>query len=182
MIGVVEEIKPNHLFKVEAIADQMLDSLKSDEVIDLSNLSEEIQKVEKVVEELEESERQASHSMKVKFQNIDEPIVFESAGAFGKIVHSYAITGHKSQGSEYPTVVILVHSANHIMLTREWLYTVVTRARERVILLVNNRGITQAVNRQLLKGKTIEEKAKQFIKLSGREDVTLPILAEPIEV
>jgi len=120
--------------------------------------------------------------MKVLFQNVKEPVFFESAGDFRKVVHSYAMTGHKSQGSEYPTVVILVHSANLIMLTREWLYTVVTRAKERVILLTNNRGIVQAINRQLLKGKTIEEKAQQFIKLSGKEDTTLPILAEPTEI
>ena len=182
MIGVVEEIAPNQRFKGEAIAEQILTGLRSDEIIDLSNLTEEIDAQENVKDEVEESERQASHSMRVKFQNVDEPIYFESAGSYQKIIHSYAMTGHKSQGSEYPTVVILVHSANLIMLTREWLYTVTTRAKERVILLTNQRGITQAVNRQLIKGKTIPEKAQQFIKLSGKEDTTMPELPEPTEV
>lgn len=181
MIGVVEEIKPNPRFRGEAIADQMLTSLKSD-ILDLSNLSDEINSAEKAVDEMEESERQASHIMTVKFQNVDEPIVFESAGSYKKVIHSYAMTGHKSQGSEYPVVVVLVHSANITMLTREWLYTVVTRAQKKVILLTNHRGLTQAVNRQLLKGKTIEEKAKQFIKLSSKEDTAMPDLGEPTEI
>jgi len=182
MIGVIEEIAPNKRFKGEAIAEQMLAGLKSDAIIDLSNLKDEIDSQENVKDEVEESERQASHSMRVKFQNVDEPVYFESAGSFQKIIHSYAMTGHKSQGSEYPTVVILVHSANLIMLTREWLYTVTTRAKERVILLTNQRGITQAINRQLLKGKTIAEKAEQFIKLSGKQDTIMPNLAEPTEI
>lgn len=182
MIGVVEEIKPNPRFKGEAIADQMLTNLKSDEILDLSNLSDEINNAEKSADEMEESERQASHIMTVKFQNVDEEVVFESAGSYKKVIHAYAMTGHKSQGSEYPVVVVLVHSANHIMLTREWLYTVVTRAQQKVIILTNHRGLTQAVNRQLLKGKTIAEKAEQFTKLSGKEDTTMPILNEPTEV
>ena len=179
MIGIIQEITPNHRFKGEAIAEQVLTSLKSDEIIDLSNLTEEITAQENVKDKLEESERQASHTMLVKMQNVKEPVCFESAGSYQKICHAYAMTGHKSQGSEYPTVVILVHSANLIMLSREWLYTVVTRAKERVILLINQRGITQAINRQLLKGKTIQEKAKEFIKLSGKDDTSMPNLPDP---
>jgi len=48
--------------------------------------------------------------------------------------------------------------------------------------LTNQRGITKAINRQLIKGKTIAEKAEQFIKLSGREDTTMPKLPEPTEI
>jgi len=182
MIGVIEEIAPNQNFKGEAVAEQLLQDLSSDIQLDLTNLKEEIEAQEKVSDELEESERAASHRMAVKFQNVDDLIYFDSAGSFNKITHSYAITGHKSQGSEYPTVVVLVHSANLMMLTREWLYTVTTRAKERVVFLTNSRGIVQAVNRQLLKGKTIEEKAKQFIKLSAQDDTTMPILDEPTEI
>ncbi|HFD32052.1 MAG TPA: hypothetical protein ENJ28_04990 [Gammaproteobacteria bacterium] len=179
MIGVIESIAPNQRFKGEAIAEQMMTNLQSDDLIDLSNLRDEIKEQENVKDEVEESERQASHTTVIKFQNVEESVSFEAAGAYQKIQHAYCMTGHKSQGSEYPTVVIVVHSANLIMLTREWLYTVTTRAKERVILLCNQRGITKAVNRQLLKGKTIEEKAQQFIKLSGKEDTALPELAEP---
>ena len=120
--------------------------------------------------------------MTVQFQNRDEEVVFETAGAFKKITHAYAFTCHKAQGGEYPVVVILVHSANLRMLTREWLYTAITRAQDRVILLCNQRGLTHAVNSQKIKGKTIAEKAEQFLALQDKEDTKLPILPEPEEI
>jgi hypothetical protein len=68
------------------------------------------------------------------------------------------------------------------MLSREWLYTAITRAQERVILLCNHRGLTHAVNNQKIKGKTIAEKAKQFIALQDMKDTKLPDLPEPQEI
>ena len=49
--------------------------------------------------------------------------------------HAYAITVHKSQGSEYPIVVIPVYSAAQMLLSRNLLYTAVTRAQSMVILV-----------------------------------------------
>lgn len=46
---------------------------------------------------------------------------------------AYAITGHKAQGSEAPTVIVPVFPSR--VLSREWLYTVITRARERCYLI-----------------------------------------------
>lgn len=183
MIGVVKEIEPNGKFKGDAIADQVVSNIgMQDFSLDLSNLAEEIAEAEKTIEETDERERQASHTMYVKFQNVDDLIEFSSAGSFGKVTHSYAMTCHKSQGSEYDTVVLLVHSANLIMLSREWFYTAVTRAKERIVILSNHRGITHAVNRQLIKGKTIEEKAARFRALSKNDDTPMPILYEAEKV
>jgi len=183
MIGVVKEIRPNPKFKGDAIADQVLTDLSSENfTLDLSDLAEEIADQENSTDDPDERERQASHSMFVKFQNVDDLVEFSSAGAYGKVMHSYAITCHKSQGSEYRTVVLLIHSANLIMLSREWLYTAVTRAKERVVILTNHRGMNHAVNRQLIKGKTIQEKAERFIALSKKDDTTMPMLGEPKKV
>ncbi|MBO5270557.1 MAG: AAA family ATPase, partial [Clostridia bacterium] len=49
--------------------------------------------------------------------------------------HAYAITVHKSQGSEYPTVILPAYSAPPMLLTRNLLYTAVTRASARVIIV-----------------------------------------------
>ena len=49
--------------------------------------------------------------------------------------HSYAITIHKSQGSEYPTVIIPLYDCPPMLATRNLLYTAVTRACRRVILV-----------------------------------------------
>lgn len=186
MIGVVKEIIPNLKFKGDAIADQV--TLGSDAdlgsfTMDLTNLHDEIKEAEKEeADEEDAKERAASHTMVVKYQNMDDVVRYSSAGSFGRVKHSYAITCHKSQGSEYPTVIVLVHSSNLGMLNREWLYTAITRAKERVIILTNHRGMTHAVNRQQIKGKTIEEKAKRFIALSKGGDAELPELGEPVKV
>ncbi len=58
---------------------------------------------------------------------------------------AYAMSVHKSQGSEYPVVVMPVVMGHRAMLQRNLLYTAVTRARERVILLGNERALRMAV-------------------------------------
>ena len=49
--------------------------------------------------------------------------------------HAYAVTVHKSQGSEYPIVIIPMYSCPPMLMTRNLLYTAVTRAQEMVILV-----------------------------------------------
>lgn len=49
--------------------------------------------------------------------------------------HAYAITVHKSQGCEYPFVIIPLYSAPPMLLTRNLFYTAVTRAKKMVILV-----------------------------------------------
>ena len=58
---------------------------------------------------------------------------------------AYAMSVHKSQGSEYPVVVLPVVVGHRAMLQRNLLYTAVTRAKERVILLGNPRALAVAV-------------------------------------
>ncbi len=66
---------------------------------------------------------------------------------------AYAITVHKSQGSEYPTVIMPVCSAPPMLLTRNLLYTAVTRAQTRVILVGREETVAQMVNnaRQMMR-------------------------------
>ena len=52
-----------------------------------------------------------------------------------ELEHAYAITIHKSQGSEYPVVIIPVFRHTPLLLTRELFYTAVTRAQKMVILV-----------------------------------------------
>ncbi|AEH10113.1 MULTISPECIES: SF1B family DNA helicase RecD2 [Protofrankia] len=62
-----------------------------------------------------------------------------------ELVHAYAVTIHRSQGSEYPAVVIPVTTSAWMMLQRNLLYTAVTRARKLVVLVGSHRAIGQAV-------------------------------------
>lgn len=65
----------------------------------------------------------------------------------GTIRLAYAITVHKSQGSQAPAVVVPVFRGHHVMLTRNLLYTAVTRA-ERVCVLVTQPGALQSALRR----------------------------------
>lgn len=58
---------------------------------------------------------------------------------------AYAITVHKSQGSEYPAVVVGLARAHHIMLQRNLLYTAITRARRFCCIVGSRRAIRVAV-------------------------------------
>lgn len=57
---------------------------------------------------------------------------------------AYAITGHSSQGSQWRAVVIIVHDAHAFMLTRRWLYTVLTRAQEYVLIIGQKSRVAKA--------------------------------------
>jgi exodeoxyribonuclease V alpha subunit len=65
----------------------------------------------------------------------DERVVSYEFSFLDDLELAYAITVHKSQGSEYPTVIIPIGSSAPRLLTRHLLYTAVTRAQERVILV-----------------------------------------------
>ncbi|MEU7512214.1 ATP-dependent RecD-like DNA helicase [Streptomyces sp. NPDC042898] len=62
-----------------------------------------------------------------------------------ELAHAYAVTIHRSQGSEYPAVVIPVTMSAWMMLQRNLLYTAVTRAKKLVVLVGSRRAIAQAV-------------------------------------
>jgi exodeoxyribonuclease V alpha subunit len=78
----------------------------------------------------------------VKFD--ERPVVIDGDG-LDDLVPAYACTIHKSQGSEYPAVVIVLHHQHHIMLQRNLLYTAVTRGRRLVVIVGSRRALGRAV-------------------------------------
>ena len=66
-------------------------------------------------------------------------------GELDTLVPAYAITIHKSQGSEYPAVVIPVTTQHYTMLARNLLYIGVTRGKRLVVLVGQKRAIAIAV-------------------------------------
>ena len=62
-----------------------------------------------------------------------------------ELAHAYAISIHRSQGSEYPCVVIPLTTSAWLMLQRNLLYTAVTRARRLVVLVGSRRALAKAV-------------------------------------
>jgi exodeoxyribonuclease V alpha subunit len=74
----------------------------------------------------------------------DEHIDYDFA-ELDELAHAYAITIHRSQGSEYPAVVIPLTTSSWMMLQRNLLYTGVTRAKQLIILVGSRRALAQAV-------------------------------------
>ncbi len=71
-------------------------------------------------------------------------VVYEAAD-IDELSLAYATTIHKSQGSEYPCVVIPIHTQHFMMLQRNLLYTAVTRARKMVVLVGSKKAVGIAV-------------------------------------
>ncbi len=73
--------------------------------------------------------------VKYEFKELDE------------LTPAYAVTIHKSQGSEYPAVVVIVHPSHYIMLQRNLIYTAITRGRKLVVLVGTRRALAIAAGR-----------------------------------
>jgi exodeoxyribonuclease V alpha subunit len=74
----------------------------------------------------------------------DERIDYDFA-ELDELAHAYAITIHRSQGSEYPAVVIPLTTSSWRMLQRNLHYTGVTRAKQLIVLVRSRRALAQAV-------------------------------------
>ena len=67
------------------------------------------------------------------------------ADALDDLVLAYAATVHKSQGSEFPAVVLVLTTHHFKLLQRNLLYTAVTRARERLVIVGTHRALRMAI-------------------------------------
>ena len=78
--------------------------------------------------------------------NFDGALVSYEFTQLDELLHAYAVSIHKSQGSEFPVVVIPILTQHYMMLQRNLLYTGVTRAQSLVVLVGNHRAIAIAVH------------------------------------
>ncbi|MCS6828904.1 MAG: AAA family ATPase [Caldilinea sp.] len=108
------------------------------------------------------------HTLTVVFNG--RPVRYEFL-ELDELIHAYAVSVHKSQGSEFTAVVIPILTSHYMMLQRNLLYTAVTRARRLVVLVGQPRAIALAVNNNAvttrytgLKERLLAESA--FIKSS----------------
>ncbi|MBP6708691.1 MAG: ATP-dependent RecD-like DNA helicase [Candidatus Accumulibacter sp.] len=83
----------------------------------------------------------------------DGRVVIYPFGELDELVLCYATTIHKSQGSEYPVVVIPISTQHYMMLKRNLIYTGITRGKRLVVLVGQKRALAMAV-----KGKQVERR------------------------
>lgn len=74
-----------------------------------------------------------------------ERVLYEGSEA-EELQLAYAMSVHKSQGSEYPLVILLMVRSHYIMLQRNLLYTAVTRAKEKVLVVGSKSAVLTAVD------------------------------------
>ena len=73
-------------------------------------------------------------SVRYEFDELDE------------LTLAYAMTIHKSQGSEYPAVLLVLHTQHFVMLRRNLLYTALTRGKKLVVIVGNRKALEMAVH------------------------------------
>ena len=83
---------------------------------------------------------------RIKIQFDDDKIAIYENADLEQLEHSYAITVHKSQGSEFKEVILPIVQAAPMLLTRNLLYTGMTRAKNRLIILGNKQTINFMIN------------------------------------
>jgi exodeoxyribonuclease V alpha subunit len=88
---------------------------------------------------------EVGHELTVAFES--RQVVYDF-GELDELALAFAMSVHRSQGSEYPAVVIPLHTQHYLMLQRNLLYTGITRGK-RLVVLVGSRGaLAAAVQRQ----------------------------------
>jgi exodeoxyribonuclease V alpha subunit len=85
-----------------------------------------------------------SGGLVIDFDGREVTLVGDSLDA---IELAYAISIHKSQGSEYPAVIVAIHNSHFVMLRRNLLYTALTRAKRFACLVSSARAVRTAVGR-----------------------------------
>ena len=100
---------------------------------------------------------------KVHIRFPEKQVTYDTAD-LGELVLAYATTIHKAQGSEYPAVVIPLHTQHYLMLQRNLLYTGITRARERVVIVGTKQALGICVrNNQVMERNTyLAERLQSF--------------------
>jgi exodeoxyribonuclease V alpha subunit len=106
---------------------------------------------------------EAERSVRAVFDGRD--VSYEEAD-LDELALAYACSIHKSQGSEYPCVVIPLHTQHFVMLKRNLLYTAITRGRKLVVIVGTRRALSTAVKNS--------ETVTRFTGLARRVSSTFP--------
>lgn len=171
----------NSFFKGKSsVANFDSDSIQAGEVIeeddydfDPTSIKIDVQAgIEKGMQRNKEGGGAASHSILVEFAN-GATRIFSSKNQVHSLMLAYASTCHKCQGSQMDTAIVVVHHAAKRMLCREWLYTAVTRAQKRVVLLYTTHGLQLAMARQKIFGRTLEEKIRKYKEFQEEQNKEL---------
>lgn len=115
--------------------------------------------------------RQASHIITLRMADTDMEVVLDTAAEINSLLLAYALSVHKSQGSEWKKVFLLLHQSHATMIQRELLYTAVTRAKEELYVICEDNTFIKGITNQRITGNTLAEKAIYFQGKLNKEKV-----------
>lgn len=128
--------------------------------------------------DVEDRVREASHIVTLRLLSSDQEQELKTASAINSLILSYALTVHKSQGSEWKKVYLILHHSHNTMLQRELLYTACTRARQELYVICEPDSFEKGIRSQRIRGDSLAEK-KEFFKgklQAGEESLLEEIL------
>ena len=137
-----------------------------DKILQLVNMPDEnvfngdIGTIERIVLESESTSKK-----KEIYIDYDGLLVKYLPKDFNSIKHGFVITIHKSQGSEFPVVIMPLSMSYHRMLYRKLVYTGITRAKKKLILLGEPQAFLESIknNQEQIRKTTLKERLKQKI-------------------
>ena len=109
---------------------------------------------------------------KIQVDFDDKRVAYE-ADEWDEISLAYATSIHKSQGSEYPVVILPLHTSHYMMLYRSILYTAVTRAKSLVIVVGSRKALAMAIRNVRVENRNTGLKEKLIAALETRGDERL---------
>ena len=101
------------------------------------------------------------------------PVTY-SVSELGDVSLAYAATIHKSQGSEYPVVVIPIHNTNHVMLERHLIYTGFSRAKKLLVVVGSESALRYAVSHEVTTKRNTMLKERLQAEIPGEPDPGAP--------
>jgi len=110
----------------------------------------------------EDRVRQCSHTICVRMVDTGQELQIKTASDVNAMLLAYCLTVHKSQGSEWRKVFLVLHTSHATMIQRELMYTAVTRAREELYVICEPESFVKGIQNQRIKGNTLAEKAEWF--------------------
>lgn len=116
----------------------------------------------------DEGKNLASHTIHVRILDTDEERALNTAGEINSMLFGYALTIHKSQGSEWQRVFLFLHNSHATMLSRELVYTAITRAKHELYIICEGdikpyeNSIKRAASKPIIPGTQLAEKIDFF--------------------
>jgi exodeoxyribonuclease V alpha subunit len=116
----------------------------------------------------DEAKNLASHTITVYIPDLDVEKVLTTAGEINTMTFGYALSIHKSQGSEWDRVFLFLHNSHATMMSRELIYTAVTRAKQSLFIVLEGdqkpyqNTLRIASQRPRIPGTTLAEKIEFF--------------------